>query len=305
MKKTYRFNSIETENIINRFGKSFYNKVLTDISAYSFKWNLSIIELIQSYSANLVFKCYSDDYGDALLKIGVPATGGILTEYNTLLEYNGKPFCKVYEADLSNNVMLAEWIHPGTPLRDEDCLDKRLSVFLNIYRNLHKEPSNSEIYPTYTEWVIRITEYMSSRQDCPAFYLHMQKAKEICLSISKEYSRRMLLHGDFHHDNILLGSRGDYMIIDPKGVIGDPVFDIPRFILNEFGDDITPELYTKINRIISNFEANLNIPNEVIRKCLYIETVMGTCWCLESGATIDEYPKLMESITFAESIMDC
>jgi streptomycin 6-kinase len=27
-----------------------------------------------------------------------------------------------------------------------------------------------------------------------------------------------------------------YTIIDPKGVIGDPVFDISRFILNEFHD---------------------------------------------------------------------
>lgn len=64
----------------------------------------------------------------------------------------------------------------------------------------------------------------------------------------------MLLHGDFHHDNILLSNNGDYVIIDPKGVIGDPVFDIPRFILNEFGDEITTELYKKINGIIGFLE---------------------------------------------------
>lgn len=67
----------------------------------------------------------------------------------------------------------------------------------------------------------------------------------------------MLLHGDFHHDNILLGNDGEYIIIDPKGVIGDPVFDIARFILNEFDDEITTELYKKINHIISILEKNL------------------------------------------------
>jgi len=132
----------------------------------------------------------------------------------------------------------------------------------------------------------------------------MLKAKEICLSITRSYSRRVLLHGDFHHDNILLSSNGEYIIIDPKGVIGDPVFDVPRFILNEYGDHITSELYTKINDIIFNFEVNLSIPNDVIRKCLYVETVMGTCWSLQSRALFDEFPKLMEDITFTESIME-
>jgi len=39
------------------------------------------------------------------------------------------------------------------------------------------------------------------------------------------------LHGDLHHDNIMLGSRG-WLVIDPKGVLGDPGFDAANLFYN-------------------------------------------------------------------------
>ena len=40
-----------------------------------------------------------------------------------------------------------------------------------------------------------------------------------------------VLHGDLHHDNILHGDRG-WLVIDPKGVLGDPGFDAANFFYN-------------------------------------------------------------------------
>lgn len=110
-------------------------------------------------------------------------------------------------------------------------------------------------------------------------------------------------HGDFHHDNILLSNGGEY-IIDPKGVIGDPVFDVPRFILNEFGDEITTELLKKINDIICTLEVKLHIPKDILKQCLYVETAMGNCWSLEDGSTPEEYTSLIKNVQFAETIMN-
>lgn len=304
MNKLCSFDQNEIENIIKRFGEYFYNKVLRDIEVYAEKWNLTSFQFVASYSANLVFKCYSENYGNVVLKIGNPSFGEMVTEFNTLYEYNGRRFCRVFDADIKNGVILEECVQPGIPLREENSLDKRLSVFCSLYEGLHKTPAKAEVYPTYIEWVCRITEYMSKRQDYTDLYLHMKKAKDMCLSISNLYSDKMLLHGDFHHDNILLGNDGQYIIIDPKGVIGDPVFDVPRFILNEFGDEKTTELYNKINDIIYKLEENLNIPKVILKQCLYIETAMGVCWSVEDGSTLDEYPRLIENVAFAETILN-
>lgn len=40
-----------------------------------------------------------------------------------------------------------------------------------------------------------------------------------------------VLHGDLHHDNILLGERG-WLVIDPKGILGDPGFDAANLFYN-------------------------------------------------------------------------
>ncbi|MGF7005852.1 aminoglycoside phosphotransferase family protein [Aminobacter sp. BE322] len=40
-----------------------------------------------------------------------------------------------------------------------------------------------------------------------------------------------VLHGDLHHDNILLGARG-WLAIDPKGLLGDPGFDAANLFYN-------------------------------------------------------------------------
>ena len=304
MDKCYCFKQNEVENVINRFGKDFYEKALRNIEAYADKWALTSSQFIPSYSAKLVFKCSSEKFGSVVLKIGNPSFREVFTEFNTLHEYNGRRFCRVFEADIENGVILEECVQPGNPLRDESSLDKRLAVFCSLYKGLHILPVKAEIYPTYSQWICRITEYMSKRQDCIELYLHMKKAKDICLSVSTQYSQSLLLHGDFHHDNILLGNDGKYVIIDPKGVIGDPVFDVPRFILNEFGDEITTELYEKINLIISTLEKNISIPSSILKQCLYVETVMGMCWSVEDGSTPEEYQKLIQNAAFAETILN-
>lgn len=304
MNKSYSFNQHEMDNIINRFGIAFYEKVLKNIETFADKWALSSFQFIPSYSANIVFKCYSKKLGHVVLKMGNPSSREIVTEFNTLKEYNGRRFCKVFEVDIEGGIILEEFVSPGNPLRDEDSLEKRLAIFCSLYKDLHIVSAEENRYPTYTEWVSRITDYMSARQDYKELYMYMKKAKEIYGSVSSLYSQKLLLHGDFHHDNILLGNNGEYVIIDPKGVIGDPVFDVARFILNEFGDEINNDLYKKINDILYILEKKLSIPNIILRKCLFVETTMGICWCIEDGSTPEEYPELLKNVTFAESILN-
>jgi len=303
MSAYYHFQADEKTAIVNRFGQPFYDKVVKDLDTYADRWALHVIQLIPSYSANLVFRCHSERYGDAVLKMSKAEFGGIEKEWQTLNHYAGRRMCRVFDADLEAGVMLEQGLLPGTPLRAVEDLDTRLRIFCSLYKDMHLPPAAADSYPTYAGWVNRITDYMSTRSDCIELYEHMRRAQEAFGSLSAAYSKQMLLHGDFHHDNILLDEDGEYRIIDPKGVIGDPVLDTPRFILNEFGDDITPELQHKVNHIIAVFEQQLHIPSAILRQCLYIETTMGVCWCVEDGASPEEYEKLLATAAFAESLL--
>lgn len=284
--------------IVAHFGAEFYNKLINDLEKYADLWKLSELEQIDYYSVNCIFKCISDRYGLCILKIGNPSRE-TRTEYRMLQEYNGTRFCKAYEADIANGVLLIEQITPGVLLRAEPDLSKRLDLFCDVFRGLHIKPANNGAYPTYMSWVSRITEYMRNKEKHELLYQKMIKAEQICRLLCEKYTSEMLLHGDLHHDNILLDVENRYRIIDPKGVIGDIVFDIPRFILNEFDDILDDSFYNKFTQITRTLSLKLNVPEYDIRQLTYVEMCMANCWNVESR----EEPNHNE-VQFTENLMN-
>jgi streptomycin 6-kinase len=275
---------------------SYYNKVKSELNIYAEKWALSQLEVIDDGKASCVLKAVSKQYGSVILKKR-ETVKTIEDEFNTLSEYNGRHFCKVYEVDLEHGILLEEQVQPGTELIKETSLDQRLKVFCSIYKELHIEPSNPYKYPTYYDWVNKIATYMQTREDHRQLCMHMKKAEEICKELISLYPRKMLLHGDLHHYNILQNDHNGYTLIDPKGVIGDPIFDLPRFLLNEMEDEINQVLFDKINHAITVIGDKLGIPTEIIKKTFYIEMAMAECWRVEDGEQAS-----LERVIFAEKI---
>ena len=155
-------------------------------------------------------------------------------------------------------------------------------------------------FPTYTEWFEAGKEGTKNREDCEDLYQYLDSAERMLTDICKKYSRNLLLHGDLHHENILKNEKGGYTVIDPKGVIGDPVFDLSRFILDEFRDDLTSEPKDVIIDFVQKFGDSVGIPCEILLKCLYIETVI---WLfreeLAEGESLEECEQLITNMKVA------
>ena len=70
-----------------------------------------------------------------------------------------------------------------------------------------------------------------------------------------------LVHGDFHHHNLL--SHGDgWLAIDPKPMVGEPEFDVPTFLWNPIGHLPTRE---SVEAWISGF-AEAGLDANLVRK---------------------------------------
>jgi len=264
--------------------------MLSDVSKqlehYRIQWHLSDFKQMTYDSINVLFTCLSADHGPSILKIGYNATESE-RECNVLKTYQKMLFCKVYEADLENGVMLLEKIVPGTTLRKESCLDRRLDVFCQAFEGLHVKSRNGGVYPTYLELVDKAVAYMKQCKHDEELYDCILRAKQLCRELSVHYSQKLLLHGDLHHDNMLLDRGGTYRIIDPKGVIGDPVFDVMRFIINEFDETLDATFDKKFNRIIEVISEKLRIPKGDLYQLVYIEMCLTQSWHLEDGKEPD------------------
>ena len=296
----FEFTAEERAKIVSNFDAGFYEKLVRDLEFHAEKWSLTVLSVVDYFSVNCIFLCRSAERGDVALKIG-ELRHDVSNETKFLHEYDGGRFVRVLEADEPNNVILLERIVPGNQLREEQSLEARLVAFSELHRGLHKPPRDASEYPTYLEWVTRITKFMSTQTEYRELYELMRRAEGICAELWVQYPQRLLLHGDLHHDNILLGTDG-YKIIDPKGVVGDPIFDVPRFIMNEFRGvvNVPYEVYSEhIDKVARHLEQSLGIPRSAILKCVFVETAMARCWTVEGGGV----PKVFK-VRNAERMMD-
>ena len=288
----YGLTDTQINEIIVKWGKDSYLKIMQEIKIYSEKWKLSDFSYMKYFSFNAIFSCKSKFYGCCVLKIYSKDS-----EYNTLREYGGGRFVKVFECE--NNVMLMERIIPGTMLKNEPSLEKRLAVFLELFQGLHIESKNPEIYVSYTKWICNRIKYMNTREDCKELYAYMLEAKNIYLEMLAVYNKNLLLHGDFHYANILLDNEGQYKIVDPFGYIGDPIFEFGRNMTMEYYKGGTENKFEIIIKAIEYFERNLMIPNKIFKQCFYIDLVTNKCERVQAGDTAD-----LADAKFAESILN-
>jgi len=306
----YNLTETQKEKITERWGSGFYEKVLENFDLYSEKWKLVDFEFSDFYNHHVVFYCKSELYGDCVLKFY--DDDELEREFNALLEYNKNGSgCYVkalgYEhGDRSWGAMLIERVFPGEKLSGEPSLEKRLEVYSGLFNELHIKPKNPDIYYSYTHWVdsigmtdeIKFGDENSKESDeiklkelYPELYPHRLKAKEIYSKLAAVYDKKMLIHGDLHFGNIISCRNGKYKVIEPVGVIGDPLFDIGKFIFGEccwYGRDLAKPETAEI--IINYLEKSLNIPNKILRQCFYITTVM----CYRDA----------DRIKFAENVMN-
>ncbi|MDR0904889.1 MAG: aminoglycoside phosphotransferase family protein [Oscillospiraceae bacterium] len=258
--------------------------------------HLTDIRPIDYHSVNELFTCRSAAHGDAVLKRCNTSDAEFAAELNTLREYGGRRFCRVLEYDSDNKIMLLERVTPGTRLKAEPSLERRLDAFASLFQGLHIEPKNAAPYPSCADRICRAADFLLNRSDCRGLhgYAYALRAKELCLSLSERYPKKVLLHGDLHFDNILKNSAGGYTIIDPHGVIGDPIFDVPRYILNEFWD-----YRGTFPAVIGGLSRRLNISEDVLRQGFFIEAVLSTSWDIEDGNF-----KNTDDIAFAASLLE-
>jgi len=281
--------------ITEHFGKAFCDKAMEYLKIYTECWQLDSIQLIHYFSINLLFRCHSSLYGDCVLKIGSPMCTEIIEEINTLTDYNGRGYCKLYAVDRDTGVLLIELVAPGNTLPVEDSIKN----FAELYNGLHIDPIHE--YPTYLDWIEVGIKNIAALDGYDHLRVSINKAKKLYYEIAAEYTDMKLLHGDLHHENILRGIDG-YKIVDPKGVVGSHVFDVSRFILCQFNDDLSSAPIAEIVKFINKLAEAINIPAVILKKCLYIETNVWVCreegWDYEDDCgSLENNIKIAENLT--------
>lgn len=104
------------------------------------------------------------------------------------------------------------------------------------------------------------------------------------------------LHGDLHHENILLGPRG-WLAIDPKGVLGDPGFDAANMFYNAPGHDEICSNPRRITDMAEVFARTLGQTPAAILDHAFAWGCLSSSWHHEDGNKPDETRELSIAAT--------
>lgn len=259
------------------------NKLKSKIDYAVKKWGLSHCREIYRHPTKAVFAAESQQFGPVILKID-QNTAQLKSEHQMLAGLSGAHSCKVYAYDESAGLLLEERIIPGTVLRREASLEKRIQVFASIFHEIHRPVQQGK---AYLDWLDGICDYCVRNHVAEELLDLALRAREFCKEMFAKYPERVLLHGDLHHDNLLSRADGSYAMIDSKGIIGPAIMDLPRFILNELDTDHACSDREHIQEAIRLMGRQTGYPEEDIRKLFFMETVMGNIWCAEDGEEMD------------------
>ena len=214
-----------------------HQKVLAELMN---RWHLEFEEIVDAGLPINAICFVTQNERRLVLKTGYPEPE-LFTEIEVLKLWQGRPGCvQLIEVDEENGVILMERIVPGAPFRREPVPTRSSNippVFSDVPIDVPLDGATADL-PTYEEWLSRaFTRYRASGENQLMKYIEL--AESLYRDLSSRYPKNWLLHGDLHHENMLRDERGQWIVIDPKGVLGPGVMEYGRFMHNFVPDEVS------------------------------------------------------------------
>jgi streptomycin 6-kinase len=90
-----------------------------------------------------------------------------------------------------------------------------------------------------------------------------------------------LIHGDLHTQNILQSQRDGWLAIDPKGVVGDRLYDAAVFANDLHESSNRMEMKTRLARRVAHLADLLQVDRRQILDWAFAQAVLSGWWSYE------------------------
>jgi streptomycin 6-kinase len=324
------------EGVFGANGKRFLAKLPALIEEASQRWGLSNVRPSPALSYNFV--AFADRGEEqVVLKLGVP-NDEMKSEIAALRLFNGEGACRLIDYDEEKSWMLLERLKPGVMLvtlkNDEEATHIAAVVMQKIWRPIQhvilseagnlkhtqeelfsREPASttpaaplsaSSLIVTYDKF-IQLSDWfdglrrLRSRFNGGTGPLKENLVERVEGSVKElfaENHKPVLMHGDFHHFNILSSERG-WLVIDPKGVIGPACYEVGPLLLNPWGDLLNRPNYRHMTqRRIDILHEQLGFERERIREWGLAHAILSAWW------SIEDHGEWRFAASFAEMIAE-
>jgi len=232
------------------------------VAAISSKLDLRDLIEVTNLTYNYVLSGFQGD-SPIILKLGLDHEA-LTRETFALKCFAGYGVVNVLAED--KGMLLLERAVPGTSLKSyfPDQEHESIEIACIVMKKLHQAsiPEHHSL-PHIQDWLTALD------RDWPIPDAYLKKARKLRDQLLKTTGPDVLLHGDLHHDNILHNGY-DWMVIDPKGVIGSPMNEIWAFVID-------------IERDIPFIAQYFNFRTQDVFNWYFVHVILAACWNLEDN----------------------
>jgi streptomycin 6-kinase len=249
------------------------------------RWSLTVMPPFSNLSYNYVAPAQRADGLDVVLKVGFPHRE-LLTEIAALRCYNGRGIAYLLETEPEQGALLLERLTPGTMLVQIEDDEQATAIAADVMRQLWRPAPPDHLFPTVADWaagLVRLrAEFDGGTGPFPTALV--EQAEQLFAELLISMAEPVLLHGDLHHYNILAAERQPWLAIDPKGVIGEPVYETGTLLRDPINWFLThPDPRRVLARRIDQLAEMLQFDRARIRGWGLAQAVLSGWWSYEDS----------------------
>jgi streptomycin 6-kinase len=246
------------------------------------RWFLTILPPFEYDSYAYVCPALRKDSENVVLKLGVPDTE-ITCQYEMLRICNGEGMARLLDGDPQRGILLLERAMPGTMLAALGDDAVKTEIAAHLMRHQWREVPAGHKFPLVADWAGDLDKLDSLFEDGYGPFPRnlIDKARRLFKDRIGSDKTSFLIHGDANPFNILRAEREPWLFIDPKGVVGHPLYDVGVF-LNNLPEDAAPyEKRRILVRRINQFAEILGFEREEVRDWGQAQCVLSGFWTFE------------------------
>ncbi len=309
------------QNVFQEDGTAFLKALPDLIAEASARWGLTDIQPVSNLSYNFVaFAKQPSPFGrgqgeeNVVLKIGV-RSDDLLSEMAAMRLFDGDGACRLIDSDEEHGFLLLERLNPGLMLSTLEDDEQATHIAAEVMKKIWRPLEFGSLLPNIRQQAvglqnkfIRLSDWFDGLKKLrPRFNggtgpFDKKLVERVERSVSDffiENHRPVLMHGDFHHFNILSSERG-WLVIDAKGVIGPAGYEVGPFLLNPWGEMLNGIQQKRMTmRRFDILHEHLGFERERIREWGLAHAVLSAWWDIEDNTGRGEY-----ALDFAAMLAD-
>lgn len=263
-------------------GPRFLARLPQLIREYEAKWDIRVLAPYP-LSYNYVAPAVAADGAAVVLKLGVP-NPELTAEIEALRLYGGRGAARLLAAEPERGALLLERVLPGEPLASLPDDDAATRIAAEKMAELWRALPPDHSFPDLRRWTRSLSDYAARYADHPGPLPHplIRRATAILDDLLAAPEEPVLIHGDFHHWNVLAAEREPWLVIDPKGVAAERAFEVGPLLYNPFEDIAAhADLARLTARRLDILAESLGLDRQRLIACGFVGAMLSACWSVE------------------------